>query len=162
MVRESWKSQDMGWLKEQGQRQRQPGTPRLVLITPGCLPFPGRVREGEGSYGEPPACDVWGAGFASHYNRIDGGGISRDPRRQLAGPSEGRMIQVCIQQVLKGGEEGGSVTSRRSWLPSLLVHFSQASWPVSFPSPNPYLLLVRVACSLGLLLLYWPLGLGFY
>lgn len=40
------------------ERARSPGllTPSLLLIfTPGCLPFPRRVREAEGSYREPPS-----------------------------------------------------------------------------------------------------------
>lgn len=70
--------------------------------------FSGGV-EGEGSSGElgAPACGVWSKGFPSNHNRIDGGGVSRDHWGQPARPSEGRMIQVCVEQALQGGEEGG-------------------------------------------------------
>lgn len=84
-------------------------TPSLVLISIlGCLHFPGRVKEGEGSSGElePPACEVWSQGFPSNDNRIDGGGVSRDHWGQPAGLAEGRTVQVCVEQALQGREEG--------------------------------------------------------
>lgn len=59
---------------------------------------------------EPPACEVWNKGFPSNYNCIDGGGISRDHWGQPQGPSEGQMIQVCVEQALKDGEEGRRVS----------------------------------------------------
>lgn len=46
---------------------------------------------------EAPACDVWSKGFPSNYNRVDGGGISRDHWGQPVGPSEGHVIQVCVE-----------------------------------------------------------------
>lgn len=49
-------------------------------------------------------------GFLSNHNRIDGGGLSRDHPRQTARTSEGPMIQVCVEQALKGGEEGRRVS----------------------------------------------------
>lgn len=47
---------------------------------------------------EPSACEVWNKGFPSNYNRIDGRGISWDHGGQPEGPSEGQMIQVCVEQ----------------------------------------------------------------
>lgn len=58
---------------------------------------------------EPSACEVWNKGFPSNYNRIDGRGISWDHGGQPEGPSEGQMIQVCVEEALKGGEEGRRV-----------------------------------------------------
>ena len=59
---------------------------------------------------EPPAPEVWSKGFLSNHNRIDGGGLSRAPPRKTARTSEGPMIQVCVEQALKGGEEGRRVS----------------------------------------------------
>lgn len=47
---------------------------------------------------EPPACEVWSNCFPSNYNRINGGGITGDHWGELAGPPEGRRIQVCVEQ----------------------------------------------------------------
>lgn len=49
--------------------------------------------------GQLPACGIWRKSFPSNHNGgIDGGGISRSCGGQPAGPSEGHLIQVCIQQ----------------------------------------------------------------